>query len=57
MAHQGGQVGWDDVTIIRKKVPQGGQALKSQQAINAAQRQGLEIETAKKCKQFVFFLL
>ena len=38
---------WDDVTIIRKRAPKPGQ-LKSQQAINAAQRQGLEIETSKK---------
>jgi len=38
---------WDEVTIIRKRAPKAGQ-LKSTQAINAAQRQGLEIETSKK---------
>jgi putative transcription factor len=38
---------WDEVTIIRKRAPKAGQ-LKSQQAINAAQRQGLAIETSKK---------
>ena len=49
MAHSGGQVGWDDVTVIGKRGPKGGTALKSQQALNAAQRQGLEIDTEKKC--------
>lgn len=38
---------WDEVTIIRKRTPKVSQ-LKSTQAINAAQRQGLEIETSKK---------
>ncbi|ESO07948.1 hypothetical protein HELRODRAFT_110237 [Helobdella robusta] len=39
---------WDEVTVIRKKAPKSNQQLKTQQAINAAQRQGLEIETSKK---------
>jgi len=38
---------WDEVTVLRKKQPKSG-ALRSQQAINAAQRQGLDIETNKK---------
>jgi len=38
---------WDTVTYLRKKQPKA-QQLRSQQAINAAQRQGLEIETTKK---------
>lgn len=38
---------WDEVTYLRKKAPKSGQ-LKSQQALNAAQRSGVEIETAKK---------
>jgi len=38
---------WDTVTYLRKKQPKTGQ-LKSQQAINSAQRQGLDIETTKK---------
>jgi len=38
---------WDEVTIIRKRAPKASQ-LKSAQAINAAQRQGLDIETSKK---------
>ena len=31
MAHAGGQVGWDDVTIVGKRGPKGGTTLKSQQ--------------------------
>lgn len=38
---------WDTVTYLRKRQPKASQ-LKSQQAINAAQRQGLAIETTKK---------
>ncbi|GAB6024611.1 multiprotein-bridging factor 1 [Chamberlinius hualienensis] len=38
---------WDTVTYLRKKQPKA-QQLRSQQAINAAQRKGLEIETTKK---------
>lgn len=38
---------WDDVTYIRKKAPKSSQ-LKSQQAVSAAQRQGVDIETTKK---------
>ena len=30
MAHSGGQVGWDDVTVIGKRGPKGGTTLKSQ---------------------------
>jgi len=38
---------WDDVTYLRKKPPKASQ-LRSQQAINAAQRQGVSIDTSKK---------
>lgn len=38
---------WDEVTYIRKRQPKSGQ-LKTQQALSAAQRQGVEIETSKK---------
>lgn len=38
---------WDEVTVLRKKAPKSAQ-LRSQQAINAAQRQGANIETSKK---------
>ena len=38
---------WDEVTVLRKKAPRSGQ-LKTPAAINAAQRQGSDIETSKK---------
>lgn len=41
------ECGWDDVTYLKKRQPKASQ-LKSQQAINSAQRQGLDIETTKK---------
>jgi len=36
-----------EVTILRKKLPKGG-ALKTEQAINAARRQGVPVETQQK---------
>jgi len=42
-----GDQDWDTVTVLRKKPPKAS-ALKSQQAINAAQKQGIPIETNKK---------
>ena len=38
---------WDTVTVLRKRPPKAS-ALKSQQAINQAQRQGIAVETSKK---------
>lgn len=38
---------WDEVTYLRKRTPKASQ-MRSQQAINAAQRQGLDVETSKK---------
>jgi len=38
---------WDEVTYLRKKPPKASQ-LRTQQAVNQAQRQGLEVETSKK---------
>lgn len=38
---------WEDVTVLRKRAPKSSQ-LKSQQAINAAQRSGAEIDSSKK---------
>jgi putative transcription factor len=38
---------WDEVTVLRKRAPKSSQ-LKSQAAINSAQRQGLDIDTSKK---------
>ena len=40
---------WEPV-IIRKKLPKGVSA-KSDKVVNAARRQGLEVETVTKCKQ------
>ena len=34
MAHSGGQVGWDDVTVIGKRGPKSGTTLKTQQVNN-----------------------
>lgn len=48
MAHLGGQVGWNDVTIIGKKGPKAGAHLKTQAEIAAAQKKGLAVETEKK---------
>lgn len=38
---------WDEVTYLRKRAPKASQ-MRSQQAINAAQRSGASIETSKK---------
>lgn len=38
---------WDTVTVLRKKVPKPS-TLKSQQAVNMAQRKGIPVETSKK---------
>ncbi|XP_014664829.1 PREDICTED: endothelial differentiation-related factor 1-like [Priapulus caudatus] len=43
------EMGWDEVTVIRKRAPKAS-AMKSQQAVNVAQRQGVPIDTQKKCK-------
>lgn len=45
---------WEEVTVLRKKQPKAGQ-LRSQQAINQAMRQGVPIETTKKCELILFF--
>ena len=38
---------WDSVTVLRKKAPKAA-AMKTQQAVNLAQRKGIPIETSKK---------
>ncbi|XP_071476494.1 endothelial differentiation-related factor 1 homolog [Diadema antillarum] len=38
---------WDEVTYLRKKTPRAAQ-LRSQQAVNAAQRKGAQVDTTKK---------
>jgi hypothetical protein len=57
MANAGGQVGWDDVTVIGKKGPRSGTTLRSQQDIAAAQRKGLAVETEKKCNKYFFYFI
>lgn len=44
---------WDTVTVLKKRAPKAS-AMKSEQAINAARRQGVAIETQLKCKIFLF---
>lgn len=41
------EVGWDDVTYLRKKTPKATEA-RSNKAVNQAKRSGAEIETSKK---------
>lgn len=41
------QSDWDTVTVLRKRPPKPSQ-LRSQQAVNTAQRQGAAIDTSKK---------
>ncbi|XP_065180875.1 endothelial differentiation-related factor 1-like [Sycon ciliatum] len=43
----GGGEDWDTVTYLRAK-PKTGQAARSQQAVNSAQRHGLDVDTQKK---------
>ncbi|KAI8120830.1 Endothelial differentiation-related factor 1 like protein [Lucilia cuprina] len=38
---------WDTVTVLRKKAPKAG-ALKTEAAINAARRQGVQVDTQQK---------
>lgn len=44
---------WDTVTVLKKRAPKAS-TMKSEQAINAARRQGVAIETQLKCKIFLF---
>ncbi|XP_066922881.1 endothelial differentiation-related factor 1-like [Clytia hemisphaerica] len=41
------EVGWDDVTYLRKKTPKAAEA-RSSKAVNSAMRSGTDIETSKK---------
>jgi len=38
----------EEVTVLRKKMPKGGSALKTEQAVNSARRQGVAIDTQQK---------
>lgn len=46
---------WEPV-IIKKRLPKGASAT-SDKVVNAARRQGLEVETVTKCKHLLFQLL
>lgn len=41
------EMGWDDVTVLRKRAPKASQ-MRSQSALNAAQRSGADIDTSRK---------
>lgn len=43
---------WDSVTVLKKRTPKAS-TMKSEQAINAARRQGVAVETQQKCKMSV----
>lgn len=40
---------WDTVTVLKKRAPKAS-TMKSEQAVNAARRQGVQVETQQKCK-------
>ena len=44
---------WDTVTVLKKRAPKAS-AMKSEQAVNAARRQGVPVDTQLKCKQKTF---
>ena len=44
----GAEVGWDEVTYLKKR-PQRAAEARSQKAVSAAQRKGEAIDTTKKC--------
>lgn len=39
---------WDTVTVLKKRPPKAS-AMKSEQAVNAARRQGVPVDTQLKC--------
>ena len=57
MANAGGQVGWDDVTVIGKRGPKGGSTLRTPQDVLSAQKKGLEVDTEKKCKNLLLLFM
>lgn len=42
---------WDKVTVLKKRAPKAS-AMKSEQAVNAARRQGVAVDTQLKCKYY-----
>lgn len=43
---------WDTVTVLKKRAPKAS-TMKSEQAVNAARRQGIAVDTQLKCKVMV----
>lgn len=39
---------WDTVTVLKKRAPKAS-VMKSEQAVNAARRQGIAVDTQLKC--------
>lgn len=46
---------WDTVTILKKRAPKAS-AMKSEQAVNAARRQGATVDTQQKCELILILL-
>jgi putative transcription factor len=42
---------WDTVTVLKKRAPKAS-TMKSEQAVNAARRQGVPIDTQLKCRYY-----
>lgn len=40
---------WDTVTVLKKRAPKAS-VMKSEQAVNAARRQGIAVDTQLKCE-------
>lgn len=40
---------WDTVTVLKKRAPKAS-TMKSEKAVNAARRQGAQVDTQQKCK-------
>lgn len=40
---------WDTVTVLKKRAPKAA-TMKSEKAVNAARRQGVQVDTQQKCK-------
>lgn len=40
---------WDTVTVLKKRMPKAS-TMKTEKAVNAARRQGMQVDTQQKCK-------
>lgn len=43
---------WDKVTVLKKRAPKAS-TMKSEQAVNAARRQGVAVDTQLKCESCI----